>query len=378
VSNLQTHWSEAELLATDDVVEPVIVNGIRCHGGFDATGEYVSPRTKFRVPATTAWQHAHRETFGTDIIDAPLATWPTSYPDVAQAKYLLAQGVRGPIITTLTRIGTVEGFGAMIRDIAPPGDLQRFFAESIDGTCLSHLQHGLFEAQARDEAGWRDEAGHRDMWFAARDVAFEDPVTDDETRRMMARMGILDTGAATNGAPAPTTPPPAPAPAPRLFDDLDPGIERMARFMLGLLFIELSAFHTFAWAEEVLSDTDLVAGDGEAARIVSYVRRDETPHVEYLKAALTEIRDRTLVGESGRKHAGTDVIETIWHTALNESRDVRRPALLRATLAEVEHALVGNRRRDEILEGFHARGTLRPDARGELVPVGSDDLEGTA
>ena len=88
MSNLQTHWSETELLATDDVVEPVIVNGIRCHGGFDASGEYVSPRTKFRVPATSAWQQSHREAFGTDILDAPLDTWPTSYPDVAQAKYL--------------------------------------------------------------------------------------------------------------------------------------------------------------------------------------------------------------------------------------------------------------------------------------------------
>ena len=30
----------------------------------------------------------------------------------------------------------------------------------------------------------------------------------------------------------------------------------MLRRMVGLLFIEVSAFHTFAWAEEVLSDTD--------------------------------------------------------------------------------------------------------------------------
>jgi hypothetical protein len=361
VSNLQTHWSEAELLATDDIVEPLIARGVRCHGGFDATGEYVSPRTKYRVPATAAWQQAHREGFGTGIVDAPLATWPAAYPDVAQAKYLLSEGVRGPIITTLTRIGTVEGFGAMIRGLGP-GDLQRFFVESIDGTCLAHLQHGLFEAQARDEAGFDDEAGHRDMWFAARDVAFENPVTEDETRRMLERMGIP---AADAGASVPAGN--GPRPAPRLFDDLDPGIEGMARFMLGLLFIELSAFHTFAWAEEVLSDTDLVAGDGEAARIVSYVRRDETPHVEYLKAAITEMRDRTFIGESGRTHAGTDVIARMWDAAMSESRDVRRPALLRATLAEVEHALAGNRRRDEILEGFHACGTLRPDALGELV-----------
>jgi hypothetical protein len=363
VSNLQTEWREDELLATHAVVEPLIVQGKRCHGGFDTDGEYVSPRTKCRVPATAAWQQAHCEAFGAEIIDAPLATWPTSYPNVAQSKYLLAQGVREPVVTTLTRIGTVEGFGAMIRGLGP-GDLQPYFAESIAGTCLSHLQRGLFEAQARDEAGWGDEAGHRDMWFAARDVAFEHPVTDDEQRRMLERMGI-----ATTDSSAPTT---ASQPRPpRLFDDLAPEIEGMTRFMLGLLFIELSAFHTFAWAEELLSDTDLVAGDSEAARIVSYIRADETPHVEYLKTALTEMRDRTFIGESGKKLAGADVITRIWDTALTESRETRRPAILRTTLAEVEHALAGNRRRDEILEGFHACGSLRPDANGELVPVGS-------
>ena len=197
--------------------------------------------------------------------------------------------MRTPVVTTLTRIGTVEGFGAMIRGLGP-GDLQRFFAESIDGTCLAHLQRGLFEAQARDEAGWGDEAGHRDMWFAAR-------------RRVRApRSPTTSSGACSSAWASPPVARPRRAAhrrAARLFDDLDPDIEGMTRFMLGLLFIELSAFHTFAWAEEVLSDTDLVAGDGEAARIVSYVRADETPHVEYLKTALTEMRDRTFIGESG-------------------------------------------------------------------------------
>ena len=362
MSNLQTHWTETELLASHTPVEPVVIEGTKCHGGFDADGEYVSPRTKYRVPATAAWQQAHRETFGTDIIDAPLAEWPTSYPNVAQSKYLLSEGVRGPVVTTLTRIGTVEGFGAMIRGLGP-GDLQRFFVESIDGTCLAHLQRGLFEAQARDEAGFDAEAGHRDMWFLARDVAFEHPVTEDETRRMLERMGIP--------ADAASNVPASPARAPQLFDDLDSGIEAMARFMLGLLFIELSAFHTFAWAEELLSDDDLVAGDGLAARIVSFVRSDETPHVEYLKTALTEMRDRTLIGVSGRHHSGADVIERMWSTALAESRDVRRPTLLRQTLTEVEFALEGNRRRADILEGFHALGSLQPGANGVLVDVAS-------
>ena len=318
MSNGQTHWTETELLASDPVVEPVVIEGVRCHGGFDADGHYVSPRTKYRVPATAAWQQAHREAFGTEIIDAPLAEWPEPYPNVAQAKYLLSEGVRGPVITTLTRIGTLEGFGAMIRGLGPR-DLQRFFVESIDGTCLAHLQHGLFEAQARDEAGFGDEAGHRDMWFAARDVAFDRPVTADEVRRMLERMGIP--AAAADSVPA------SPARAARLFDDLDPDIEAMARFMIGLLFIELSAFHTFAWAEALLSDDDLVAGDGLAARVVSYVRSDETPHVEYLKTALTEMRDRTFVGESGRHYAGTDVIARMWDFGMTESRDRAAPRL---------------------------------------------------
>src|SRR5207244_5351789 len=83
----------------------------------------------------------------------------------------------------------VEGFGAMIR-YANVGDPQRYFDESVNGTALAHLHRGLFEAHARDEAGFEAEAGHKQMWFAARDVAFEHPVTEDETARMLDRMGI--------------------------------------------------------------------------------------------------------------------------------------------------------------------------------------------
>ncbi len=71
--------------------------------------------------------------------------------------------------------------------------------------------------------------------------------------------------------------------------------------MIGLLLIEISAFHGFRWAEEVLGDTELVAGDGEAATLVSYIRADETPHVAWLRTALSEMRDRTWVGSDGRR-----------------------------------------------------------------------------
>jgi hypothetical protein len=340
VSNLQVEWSEAELLATDDVVDPLTAGGVRCHGGYTSDGRYVSPRTKYRVPAIAAWQQSHREQFGTEILDAPIELWPEVFPSVAQTKYLLREGVPGPTIANLTRIGTVEGFGSLIRNVTVD-DPQAHFAESIAGSAIAHLQHGLYEAHARDEAGWGDEGGHKQMWFAARDVAFDEPVTEDMTQTMLVRMGITPPGG---------TPPPAPQPH---FPQLDITLEMMIRRMIGLLFIEVSAFHTFAWAEAVLSDRELVAGDGAAAELVRCVRADETPHVDYLRTTLTEMRDRTFIGTTGEKIAGETVIGTLWDAALELSLGANRENFLRTANAEIEHALASHPRRADILEGFH-------------------------
>jgi hypothetical protein len=342
MSNLQLEYRSDELLATHRVTEPLIAGGVRCHGGFLADGTYVSPRTRFRLPAIDAWQRHHRETFGTEILDAPLATWPGAYPNVEQARFLIRSGIRRPMIMVLTRIGTAEGLGANIRYLSP-SDLQPHFAEDIRGTALAHLNRGLIEAHARDEAGWEAEAGHDRMWYAARDLAFEHPQVADQTEATMARLGFA-----------------RPGPPPRILTgplaDVDLGLEMLFTTMIRVLFIELKAFHVFAWAEEVLSDTDLVAGEGEAARIVSYIRADETPHVEYLRTALSEARDRTVVGVSGRHHGGTEVIGALWEALMTESRTTVEQRNRADTVAEVERALEGHPRSAALLEEFHALG----------------------
>ena len=68
----------------------------------------------------------------------------------------------------------------MLRHLPVP-DFTRCFDEDITGTAIAHIDHGLFEAHARDEAGFGDQAGHDRMWFVARDIAFEHPATDDQT-----------------------------------------------------------------------------------------------------------------------------------------------------------------------------------------------------
>ncbi len=364
--NLQLDWTEEELLATHAVAEPLIAGGVKCHGGFDDDGTYVSPRTKNRWPAIENWEAQRQTDFGTPVLDADLSTWPENYPNVAQAKYLLSEGVRDPIIATLTRIGTVEGFGAMIRYSNIP-DMQACFDDEIKGTAMTHLDRGLYEAHARDEAGYEDEGGHKQMWFAARDVAFENPITEDQTMLMLERMGI-PTGAST-GAPPDMEAIRKTLEGMRVFQDVNFDLEMLVARMASLLLIEISAFHVFAWAEEVLSDTDLVAGEEEAAKLVSYIRSDESPHVAYLKTVLSEMRDRTLTGTSGKKYPGTKIVGELWERAKAESLGPRREQNLAVTLREIEHALDGNPRAATILEQFHALGSIRPTVDGNWTPT---------
>jgi hypothetical protein len=346
MSDLQLEYTARELLMTASIAEPLMAGGVRCHGGFDESGAYVSPRTRFRVDAIKAWQRNHLDNFNTDLLVSPLDTWPRHYPNVKQVQLLLQHGARGPLVAALTRIGTVEGFGAMIRYMAP-ADMQKFFVESVRGTAIDHLAKGLVEAHARDEAGWKAEAGHKDMWFAARDIAFENPLTEDEVQRIVERMGF----AASQSGPA------AQGDKARFVPDLDGGLELLISTMLRVLFIEVKAFHTFAWAEELLLNDELVAGDGEAGRLVSYIRADETPHVEYLRTALTEMRDRTFIGVSGKRYPGRDVIMPMWDALLEFSLGVVEQQNRAWSLREVERAIDGKPVKAEILREFHELGT---------------------
>lgn len=350
-------FAPEELLATHDVEEPLIAGGVRCHGGFLHDGTYVSPRTKFRWPALKGWQEQHSERFGTEILNAPLATWPGNYPNVAQGRFLLQNGIREPIIATLTRIGTVEGFGAMIRFLAP-NDMQRHFDEDITGTATAHLSKGLVEAHARDEAGWVEEAGHDRMWYAVRDIAFENPVTEDETQLMLERMGIPVAAGAD----------PAAAQQKflqrRMFEDIDMGLEMLISTMLRVLFVEIKAFHVFSWAEDLLSDHDLVAGEGQAATLVSYIRADETPHVEYLRTSLTEMRDRTFVGGSGKRYPGSEIILPMWEASMTESLGLLEDQNRAATLGEIERALSSHPKGADLLAEFNSLGDPVPSTAG--------------
>jgi hypothetical protein len=255
----------------------------------------------------------------------------------------------------------------MIRHTTIPA-LAKCVEEDLQGTTTAHLGLGLYEAHARDEAGYAGEGGHQQMWFAARDIAFENPVTEDETQTMLVRMGVIPPGGTATPDPAAAVRRMA-AERRLLPEDIDLDFELLVERMARLLLIEISAFHTFAWAEELLADDELVAGDGAAARLISYVRADEEPHVEYLKTTLSDLRDRTWIGASGRRYRGEEMVGAIWDRAVRESLGIRRDQLLAITLQEVECALEGHARREDILEGYHAKASIRPGPDGSWVSV---------
>ena len=59
-SPMRTEFSPDDLLTSVAYDEPLIANGVRCHGGF-VGGRYHSPRSVGRGPAIAAWQAQLRQ-----------------------------------------------------------------------------------------------------------------------------------------------------------------------------------------------------------------------------------------------------------------------------------------------------------------------------
>jgi hypothetical protein len=325
-------YSQEELLSSVAYDEPLIANGVRCHGGF-VGGRYQSPRSVGRGLAIAAWQ-AQLRGRGVPLIELPAELVPPHYPNAPQAVLLLREGVREPLVRTLTTIAIIEGFGAMIRDQRVP-DLSRCVRDSLAGTAAGHLAAGLFEAHARDEAGHRSEGGHKQMWEVARDLALDSPpVPSDVLMRLM-------TGRRGAGRQ-------------RLFAQLDESFEELLAVMVNVLVIEVFAADTFGWAERVLGDPEVSARPQEAAAMVGYIRSDETPHVEYLRTALSELRACTFTTSDGGELRGSEVVDGLLGRTLRVLT-TQRPRLQREeTRADIAASVAGHRDAAGLLKRFDA------------------------
>jgi hypothetical protein len=321
----QLVFSQEELLREQDYAAPFVVAGQRIHGGLDAEGTYVSPRTALRPVAIENWVKALRERGGDVLaVDESLLDG-VRYPNQAQQKLLLMEGLGQTFWNSLTITGVIEARGRLLAEATFP-DFQNVVAEDISEMAIGHLNKGLLIAHGIDEGGEPDRGigGHDVMWFVARDLAFGE--TDYPMPEVPASIGRPDGNR-------------------RLAPEIPAGYEQALTFLCNLLLIEFRAENMFRFSEQLLRDPEIFperhARAVEAAGIVNKIRQDEEIHVTSLLAYLGELCSVSFKTVDGGTVAGREIVERIWDVIVRWStvdapkaqREQQRPILEARILA---------------------------------------------
>ncbi|XOV86268.1 MAG: hypothetical protein ACFHX7_15020 [Pseudomonadota bacterium] len=317
-------YTKEELEAEHDYAAPHVECGLKLHGGFDAEGNYLSPRTRYRWDAVKAWQAQLAEK-GIPVVEATteLLTEP-NYPTVPQQIFLLKHGVEQPLWDSLTITGLIEARGKALADLTPP-DFQEIIQEDISEMALGHLSKGLLTSHGWDEGGnpATDLGGHDVMWFAVRDLIFG----KDQFP--------LATPPASIGRQKEA----------REMEELPAAHEQVIAFLMNLLMIEVRAERAFDFYERVISSPEVfVDKRDEAARavaLVNRIRQDEAVHVAWLKTAISEFRAATIKTVDGKLVKGSELLDPVWQAMVRwhavemheANREINRAALHEKILA---------------------------------------------
>jgi hypothetical protein len=333
----QLTFSEDELMESVEYAEPQIEAGHRLHGGFDESGTYIPPRTKYRAPAFEAWQH-QLEARGGELMAADSSLLAgVRFPSIPQQKLLLLEGLGQSFWNTLTITGRIEAKGRMLAEITFP-NFQDVIVEDISEMALGHLGKGLLKAHGIDEGGEPDKGigGHDTMWFALRDLAFgetgfSEPDIPDNIGRAEEDQK--------------TIPPISMPHASTIY------------FLLNLLLIEFRAERGFASTEQLLRDSDLFTDRREdaehAAKIVDRIRCDEEVHVHSLRLYLGEIRSLTFKTTDGDTISGREIVDPFW-AEISHWATVDQPKLVAEEQRKLfEKRIRGHADGDRILNTFN-------------------------
>ena len=306
---MQLRFTEDELLAEHDFARPHLIGEHDLHGGFDADGVYIPPRSLNRPRAIEGWSAALREQGG-DLLEADSSLLAgVRYPTLAQQKLLLREGLGQTFWNSLTITGKIEARGRALADMSFP-EFQDLVCEDVSERAVGHLNRGLLRAHGLDEGGepGRGIGGHDVMWFALRDLAFgPDAYPDVQPPDRIGRV--------TGEREAP---------------ELPGRYEELIRFLLNLLLIEFRAELGFAFSQEMLRDPELFPERHEqaleAAEVVERIRTDERIHVTSLRLYLGELRELSLRKLDRGTMPGREIIDPLWKR-LTHWATVEQPVL---------------------------------------------------
>jgi hypothetical protein len=288
-------WTREEILAGHAYAKPQIEAGYRLHGGFDAEGKYISPRTLNRWPAIKAWSDALKRR-GHELVDSSQQLMVRGiFPNAEQQGFLIAHGLGQTLWDSLSVTGVIEARGRALADAEAPG-FQAIVEEDISQTATAHLNKGLLHAHGLDEGGdpSRGEGGHDAMWFAVRDMLFgKHAFPHAEVPASLARPEVG-----------------------RLVPQVPPEHERWILLLMNVLMIEVRAENFFSFCTSVMRDprnfTDRREVAMHAADLVDRIRQDEAPHVGYLTVVVSELRSFMFKTADGQCVKGSAFIDPMW------------------------------------------------------------------
>ena len=323
----KVRYSRDELLSSHPYARPHEEAGYKLHGGFDADGQYISPRTLVRWPAVRAW-NAALEARGGELIDASGKLLEREgYPSFAQQKLLLQSGFGQTLWNSLTTTGIIEKRGQAICQLAAP-DLSVILVEDFADTACAHLNEGLFHAHGVDEGGDPEHpelGAHDAMWFAARDLVF-----------------------GKDAYPIPAIPDNISRPVEdREMPQIPQPYEHLIKFLTNVLMIEIRAEAFFALCCRIFRDPDVFQdrrAEAElAARLVERIRTDEAIHVGYLRTVISELRAFTFKTVDGGRMKGAEIIDPIWAKMVEWHGATERELARDRTRAAIEAQVLASR-----------------------------------
>lgn len=312
--------------------------GYLMHGGFDAEGNYISPRTLHRWPAVKAWGEA-LQAKGWPLIDATVELLKhDNFPNVDQQRLLLQNGYGQALWNSLTVTGIVEARGRALCEFTAP-DFQDIIVEDISETATGHLGKGLLYAHGADEGGdpERPEYGAHDaMWFAARDLLFgkgkypEDIEPDNISRPEQGR----------------------------LMPQIPEGYEQIIALLMNVLMIEVRAEAFFSFCQKIMRDPAVFQDRREAAEhaaeMVERIRTDEAIHVGYLQTVVSEMRSFTFKTVDGGTIAGKDLIDPVWEGMVVWHSETQHEKSREMTYGHLKNNLLQQEDGAKLLEQFNA------------------------
>ena len=330
-------YSAAEILAEHNYANPHEEAGYRLHGGFDATGTYISPRTLNRWPAIRAWADQVKAR-GFDLVDSSQQLMVRgSYPTATQQKFLLDHGFGQTLWNSLTITGIIEARGLRLTQATAP-DFQQIVVEDISQMAVGHLNKGLLMAHGLDEGGndAKGEGGHDAMWFAVRDMlfgkhAYPDPIIPESLTR--PELG-------------------------RLMPQIPKEYEDWMLLLMNVLMIEVRAENFFSFCTSVMRDPHNFRDRREAAMhaadLVDRIRQDEAPHVGYLTDFVSEMRSLTFKTVDGGRIAGAAIIDPVWRGMVHWHAVTNIDYDRKITHQEIAEALSKHANGTDLLRRFDA------------------------